>query len=76
MAFVLVIALCLFAFFVFRPAHSIAYWILTKQGKLNQVQVNPDKVDKLAIVLCIPVYLFLWWLLEVTGLRAIIADEF
>ena len=39
-------------------------------------EIDSEKTNKLTFFLGILIYLFLWWLLEITGLRALIAKEF
>jgi hypothetical protein len=76
MEVIVIIGVFLLVVFVYMPASGIARWIYVRQGKLAPGEIDSEKTNKLTFFLCILVYLFLWWLLEITGLRALIAKEF
>jgi len=76
MAFVLIIVLSLFAFFVASPAHLLAKYLIAKQKGVEIGKVTLDEAWVLTWVICVPVYLVLWWLLTVTGLGQLIWKEF
>ena len=76
MSFLLWIVLILFATFIFKPASLLAIAIKAKQKGIKPSEVDGDEIWKLTIILCVPVYIFLWWLIEATGLRELIAREF
>jgi len=76
MAFVLIIVLCIFGFFVYSPAHLLAKNIKAKQKGVEIGKISDDEAWILTWVICVPVYLFLWWLLTVTGLLELITREF
>jgi hypothetical protein len=76
MAFVLIIVLSVFAFFVYSPAHLLAKNIKAKQQGVEAHQISDDEAWVLTWVICVPVYLVLWWLLTVTGLGELISKEF
>ena len=71
-----IIALAFFAFMfvIYNPAeqlgrHIKAHWT----GSTDQ---ETDATDRLTYLLCVVFYLVRGFILEVTGLRAIIANEF
>jgi hypothetical protein len=65
-----------FAFFILKPANFLARLLMAKKLGKNSSEVSDDESNKLMWVIAVPVYLLLWWALEVTGLLSVIADEF
>ena len=65
-----------FAFFILRPADVLARLLLARKLGKKSNEVSDDEAHKLMWVIAVPVYLLLWWVLEVTGLLSVIADEF
>ena len=76
MAFVWLIVLGAFGFFVYSPSHLLAKSIKAKQKGVKAIEISDDEAWVLTWVICVPVYLFLWWLLAVTGLGELISKEF
>jgi len=74
--FVVLIVIALFVVFIFNPAEKIAISIIAKKSNIEPGKVTEEKALKLTLVFCVIIYALLWWILEVTGLRAIIASEF
>jgi len=76
MSFLILILVFGFAFFILRPANLLARLLLAHKLGKKSSEVSDDEAYKLMWVLAVPVYLLLWWVLEVTGLLSVIADEF
>jgi hypothetical protein len=65
-----------FAFFILKPANFLARLLIANKLGKNSSEVSDDESNKLMWVIAVPVYLLLWWALEVTGLLSVVADEF
>jgi hypothetical protein len=65
-----------FAFFILKPAGFLARLLLAHNLGKKTTEVSDDEAHKLMWIIAVPVYLSLWWILEVTGLLSVIADEF
>jgi|LauGreSBDMM110SN_4_FD.fasta_scaffold566878_1 hypothetical protein len=71
-----IIALAFFAFMfvIYNPAEQLGRHI--KAHWTGSTYQETDATDRLTYFLCVVFYLVIWFILEVTGLRAIIANEF
>jgi hypothetical protein len=76
MAFVWLMVLVAFGFFVYSPSHLLAKNIKAKQKGVEIGKISDDETWVLTWVICVPVYLVLWWLLTITGLGELISKEF
>ncbi len=76
MAFLLIIVLSIFGFFIYSPAHILAKKIKAKQKGVEVGKVSDNEVWVLTWAICVPIYLVLWWLLAATGLGDLISKEF
>ena len=75
MAVLIFVVLMGFALFVGRPAQFLAGQLLSRIKGVPIRELDSDVLDKWSLWMCVPVYLSLWFLLEITGLRAILAEE-
>jgi hypothetical protein len=64
-----------FGLFVGRPAQFLAGHLLARIKGVPIREIDSEVLDKWSLWLCVPVYLSLWFLLEITGLRAILAEQ-
>ena len=76
MAALILVLIFGFAFFILKPADFLARRFLAHKLGKKPNEISDDQAYKLMWVLAVPVYLLLWWVLEVTGLLSVIADEF
>jgi hypothetical protein len=76
MSFLILILVFGFAFFILTPASFLARLLIANKLGKSSSEVSDDESNKLMWVIAVPVYLLLWWVLEVTGLLSVIADEF
>jgi hypothetical protein len=65
-----------FAFFILKPADFLARRFLAQKLGKKPNEISDDQAYNLMWVVAVPVYLLLWWILEMTGLLSVIADEF
>lgn len=63
-----------FLFIIYNPAEQLGRHI--KANWTGSTYQETESTDGLTYFLCVVFYLFIWFILEVTGLRAIIANEF
>lgn len=70
MAFVLLVFLALFCFFILIPANILATKILSIWLNIDAKEVDSDKYWAFRIFMIGVTYIFLWWLGEITGIRA------
>ena len=70
MAFLVIVVLALFSFFILIPANKIANKILSIWLNVETNEVDSDKYWAFRIFMIGALYIFLWWLSEITGLRA------
>jgi hypothetical protein len=76
MSLLIIVLIFGFAFFILKPANSLAQLVLGHKSGKKSSEISDDESYKLMWIIAVPVYLLLWWVLEVTGLRSVIADEF
>jgi uncharacterized BrkB/YihY/UPF0761 family membrane protein len=70
MADLVIVVLALFSFFVLIPANNLANKILSIWLKIEPKEVDSNKYWGFRIFMIGALYIFFWWLSEVTGLRA------
>ena len=75
MAVLIFVVVMGFGLFVGRPAQFLAGQLLSRIKGVPIRELDSDVLDKWSLWMCVPVYLSLWFLLEITGLRAILAEE-
>lgn len=76
MGALIIIVVVLLGVFVWRPAEIMAKATRAQRLKLNRSMVSSDEVVGLTMLYACVIYLLGWWFLEVTGLLALISNEF
>ena len=66
----------LFGIFFLKPAVYLARATRARKLKVEINLVSSDDVFGLTLFYAVIVYLFGWWFLEITGLLALISNEF
>jgi hypothetical protein len=76
MSLLIIVLIIGFAFFILKPANFLAQLVLAHRLGKKSSEISDDESYKLMWIFAVPVYLLLWWVLEITGLLSVIADEF
>lgn len=76
MSLLVIVLIFGFAFFILKPANFLAQLVLAHRLGKESSEISDDESYKLMWIIAVPVYLLLWWVLEITGLLSVIADEF
>jgi hypothetical protein len=71
---IIAIAFFAFMFIIYNPAEQFGRRVKALWTNVEYQQVEAN--GRLTIFFCVVFYLLIWFILEVTGLRAIIANEF
>ena len=76
MADLILLVVVLFSSLVLFPANLVAKYFIAKSKKIEFNKVTLDDSWVLSWIICIPTYIILWWLSEVTGLRELFYKQF
>jgi hypothetical protein len=76
MSLLIIVLIFGFALFILKPAKFLAQLVLVHRLGKKSSEISDDESYKLMWIIAVPVYLLLWWVLEITGLLSVIADEF